>query len=282
MVACSETLTAGSKGKELRTRRALGAENCGYRYDAETENYYVRNRYYSPTPGRWLTRDPIGYRGGINLYGYVNSSPVGNVDAEGLSWWDWMFQPGTSYGYMGMGGTIRRNPLPPATPQSGWLGAFDNFWDWVNGHSGITLYRPGSPDSRQMSQSTVGNALVRYLLAKDEGKPCEKWLGVSDFAGKFGLPGLFENLGNGTAEFVGSARGDASVLGFHCSGTGGSVTVLFKLTNVTSLTSFLYHVWPNRWNVTAPGRPFSNWTQIYEWTQAFSCRCCNPRGAPRH
>ncbi len=30
-------------------------------------------------------RDPIGYQGGINLYGYVNSSPVGNVDAEGMA-----------------------------------------------------------------------------------------------------------------------------------------------------------------------------------------------------
>ncbi len=51
--------------------------------DADTQNYYVRNRYYLPTLGRWLTRDPIGYQGGINLYEYVQSSPVGNVDAEG-------------------------------------------------------------------------------------------------------------------------------------------------------------------------------------------------------
>ena len=57
----------------------------GYRYDAETQNYYVRNRYYLPTLGRWLTRDPIGYQGGINLYEYVQSSPVGNVDAAGLA-----------------------------------------------------------------------------------------------------------------------------------------------------------------------------------------------------
>ena len=83
MIACAETLTAESEGKEPRARRALGVENCGYRYDAETENYYVRNRYYSPAFGRWLTRDLIGYRGGINPYGYVNSSPVGNVDAWG-------------------------------------------------------------------------------------------------------------------------------------------------------------------------------------------------------
>ncbi len=51
--------------------------------DAETQNYYVRNRYYLPTLGRWLTRDPIGYQGGINLYEYVQSSPVGNVDGAG-------------------------------------------------------------------------------------------------------------------------------------------------------------------------------------------------------
>ncbi len=56
---------------------------CGYRFDPETENYYVRNRFYSPTLGRWLTRDPIGYRGGINPYEYVASGPMGNADASG-------------------------------------------------------------------------------------------------------------------------------------------------------------------------------------------------------
>jgi hypothetical protein len=255
-----------------------------HRRNAENRAPVTRNHRSAPRLGWWLTRDPIGYQGGINLYGYVESSPVGNADASGLSWWDWLFQPGTSYGYMGMGGTIRRNPLPPATPQSGWLGAIDNFLDWASGHSGTTLYPAGSPDSRQMSQSTVGEALVRYfLLVKNGGNPpCGKWRGVSDFSGKFGLADVFENLGNGTAEFVGSARGDASILSVHCGGTSGSVTVRFKLTNVTSLTSLLYHLWHNRWNVTTPGRPFSNWTQIYEWTQTFNCRCCNPRGGPGH
>ena len=44
---------------------------CGYRYDPETELYYVRNRTYSPTLGRWIQRDPIGFAGGVNLYEYV-------------------------------------------------------------------------------------------------------------------------------------------------------------------------------------------------------------------
>ena len=57
---------------------------CGYHFDPETENYYVRNRYYSPALGRWLTRDPIGVSGGINLYGYVGGLAPVVVDATGL------------------------------------------------------------------------------------------------------------------------------------------------------------------------------------------------------
>ncbi len=57
---------------------------CGYRYDVETENYYVRNRYYSPVLGRWITRDPIGHEGGINLYEYAGGKAIANADPEGL------------------------------------------------------------------------------------------------------------------------------------------------------------------------------------------------------
>jgi uncharacterized protein RhaS with RHS repeats len=42
------------------------------------------NRYYDPTEGRWLTRDPIGYAGGLNLYGYCSGNPVNLVDPLGL------------------------------------------------------------------------------------------------------------------------------------------------------------------------------------------------------
>ena len=51
--------------------------------NAENRAPTTRNRCRGVALGRWLTRDPIGYRSGINLYGYVNSSPVGSVDAGG-------------------------------------------------------------------------------------------------------------------------------------------------------------------------------------------------------
>ena len=57
---------------------------CGYRYDPETQLYYVRNRTYNPVLGRWLQRDPIGYAGGINLYEYVVGRAVVAVDPSGL------------------------------------------------------------------------------------------------------------------------------------------------------------------------------------------------------
>ncbi len=56
---------------------------CGYRYDPETELYYVRNRTYSPVLGRWLQRDPIGYAAGVNLYEYVGGNPTVSLDPEG-------------------------------------------------------------------------------------------------------------------------------------------------------------------------------------------------------
>ena len=41
-------------------------------------------RYYNPETGRWLNRDPIEERGGINLYNCVGNNPINGVDLNGL------------------------------------------------------------------------------------------------------------------------------------------------------------------------------------------------------
>jgi len=57
----------------------------GYQSDAETGLVLCTNRYYDPQQGRFVTRDPIGYAGGVNLYGYVGNNPVNSVDPLGLT-----------------------------------------------------------------------------------------------------------------------------------------------------------------------------------------------------
>jgi hypothetical protein len=41
-------------------------------------------RYYSPTLGRWISRDPIGERGGVNLCGALGNNPPNRRDRFGL------------------------------------------------------------------------------------------------------------------------------------------------------------------------------------------------------
>lgn len=44
----------------------------------------MRNRVLNSTFGTWLTRDPVGYAGGLNLYAYVGNNPVSRTDPLGL------------------------------------------------------------------------------------------------------------------------------------------------------------------------------------------------------
>ncbi|WP_143759810.1 RHS repeat-associated core domain-containing protein [Halomonas sp. TD01] len=55
----------------------------GQWHDEESGLYYNRHRYYDPEQGRYISQDPIGLRGGTNLYGYV-TNPTGMVDPLGL------------------------------------------------------------------------------------------------------------------------------------------------------------------------------------------------------
>ena len=53
-------------------------------YDWETGLYYYGYRYYNPIPGKWLSKDPAGERGGINLYGFLHNDGIDHVDYLGL------------------------------------------------------------------------------------------------------------------------------------------------------------------------------------------------------
>ncbi len=57
---------------------------AGQYYDHETDLHYNYHRYYDPATGRYLTPDPIGLAGGINLYAYTENNPINLIDPLGL------------------------------------------------------------------------------------------------------------------------------------------------------------------------------------------------------
>ncbi|MBC2595892.1 RHS repeat-associated core domain-containing protein, partial [Ruficoccus amylovorans] len=78
----------GPFGEPLRATGAAVAE-LNYRFstkytDPESGLLYYGYRYYDPVVGRWLSRDPIGEQGGVNLYAFVGN--------DGVNGWDYLGQ----------------------------------------------------------------------------------------------------------------------------------------------------------------------------------------------
>ena len=58
------------------------AGQCGYKTDTETGLMLLGHRYYDPSTGRFLSRDPIV--DGYNWYTYCDNDPVNDADPKGL------------------------------------------------------------------------------------------------------------------------------------------------------------------------------------------------------
>jgi len=74
-----------------RTIRITGpqARNNPFRFSTKRANdtsdlVLYEYRAYNPDTGRWLSRDPIGERGGLNLSGFVDNDPLNRFDPLGL------------------------------------------------------------------------------------------------------------------------------------------------------------------------------------------------------
>jgi RHS repeat-associated protein len=73
----------GSFGSRTGSSYGWDVLFAGYRYDAESGLYHVRNRAYHPGLGRWLSRDPFDYLAGSNLLAY-SDDPINELDSTGL------------------------------------------------------------------------------------------------------------------------------------------------------------------------------------------------------
>lgn len=82
----------GPFGEAIRTTGTLAKKNplrFSTKYiDDESGHLYYGFRYYNPSSGRWLGRDPAGEdTGEVNLYGFVSNDPLDSVDGLGLMQW---------------------------------------------------------------------------------------------------------------------------------------------------------------------------------------------------
>jgi RHS repeat-associated protein len=80
----------GPFGEVIRTTGAM-AQADPYRFstkyqDDESDLLYYGYRYFRPSIGSWLSRDPMEEQGGHNLYGFVGNDPAQRVDLLGLEW----------------------------------------------------------------------------------------------------------------------------------------------------------------------------------------------------
>jgi YD repeat-containing protein len=107
-------------------------------------------RYYDPYMGRFLTRDPVGYESGPNVYAYCENNPVMHADPSGLDWLDFA-----------------------ANFSAGWGGALTcGATDWIRGKLGVdsavdrssTAYRVGYLVGA-VHQTVLINGAAKAILA---------------------------------------------------------------------------------------------------------------------
>ena len=76
----------------------------GREWDKETGVYYYRARYYDPMDGRYISKEPVGFKDGISIYSYTKNNPINHADPSGLTGASGSWSNGS-----GWGGTEQQN-----------------------------------------------------------------------------------------------------------------------------------------------------------------------------
>ena len=151
-------------GKEVAVSGADADKNT-FRFstkqlDAETGMNYYGYRYYASDAGRWINRDPIKERGGLNVYMFCSNSTIDKYDYLGMD--DSAAVTTVLLGLLDydaiVDGATTLNYCPTSTPASSY--SFLNFNGNMPPTAGIELLMPpnGSfPESISIPVSSIGS-----------------------------------------------------------------------------------------------------------------------------
>ena len=201
----------------------------GYYKDAETGLHLLGERYYDTSSGRFLNRDPIGYAGGINLYGYGEGNPITGIDPMGTqadSYGLDAIVPGCLKGWVW--GNLSR---PPSMIFLG---------NWLTGNIGHDIH---------YGQNTVETLAMRYSKGADQMRAVLRKHGYQStkhLNGVHSMPAFQNSISqpwNGTQFQVGAFDWKAY--------RKGNKMHMF-IYNKVDWNSFAYHI-PYYHNVFSPG-----------------------------
>ncbi len=185
------------------------------------------HRYYNPSTGRWLSRDPIGETGGRNLYGFVNNDPANKFDKLGEKCCLLTWLPGsripvrpyiTLYGHSAL--KCDNNTYVSAYPSGNDMGTSQVDW---HASPEVDIANLGTPSS------TICSDCI------DEGKVAAWFKPL--LATPPNYNGLNANCGNYTEQAIAAGLDPDKQKKTPCKCTLLSVSILTDLLNTTGMTA---------------------------------------------
>ena len=149
--------------------------SCGVQTDANGL-YYMRARYYNPDTRRWLSRDPIGENGGLNLYAYVGNHPINSIDPFGLK--DDGF-PALPFGGRPIDAFFQPLLTEPPAPTTDPGNAHDYGSQWLDGTAPSAILGQNSQWTHDMQNSRVVNIDRNRMSAKLRDSICSSSKNIS-------------------------------------------------------------------------------------------------------
>lgn len=109
--------------------------------------------YYSPDVGRWMTRDPLEEKGGLNLHAFCENDPVNSVDPLGKNRYMTTFRWGVDMDYLHVGVAVDK-------------------WRCVSGRwkkDGVVTFDYAVDDSLVWNRAGTFVAVAKGVIIESEG-----------------------------------------------------------------------------------------------------------------